>query len=68
MNQEIREKLDLELAIGKRRLNFYGQMVRMDQKKLNKQIFDQIRRYKGLTQFVNEVKDLERLGIKDHDR
>ena len=49
-NQEIYEKLDeLQLAITKSSLNFYGYTVIKDQKRLNNQIFDKIFKNKGIT-------------------
>ena len=62
-------KLDnLEFVIRKRRLNFYGRMVGMDQEMLNKQLFEKNMEYKGLTQIVKQIKEnLGTSGIQDDD-
>lgn len=68
-NEEIYSKIeDLEVTIRKRRLNFYGHMVRMGQSRLNKQIFDKIWNYKGQGGYVKQMKEeLKKFNIAEKD-
>ena len=68
-NKEIYERIeDLETTIRKRRLRFYGHMVRMDSGRLNKQIFDKIYNLKSQNGYVRQMKEeLGRLKITDED-
>lgn len=67
-NTEIYEKIEnLELTIRKKRLRFYGHMVRMCGDRLNKRLFDKLWKNKtpGFTQQLKE--DLRNFDIAEKD-
>ena len=54
--------------MGIRRLRFYGHMVRMDQGRLNKRVFDRIREYKSVGGYVKQMREeTEKLKITDEN-
>ena len=69
-NQErYREIKDLETEIRFRRLRFYGHMVRMDQRRLNKRVFDGIREYNSVGEYAKQMREeTEELKITDNNR